>query len=220
MLHIYNEQMRRRKIKLFIVIGGILFAAAVAIGIYAITRHRAKENAEVNKKEIIVSDIISYLKDGDIILRQGDGPLSPMFRNLSLADKRFSHLGVVRIRDENVSVINSVGYIRNRQRGVEEVSLEKFLKVAYEIGVFRAKSTEGTLISDKATEYVGRPFDWDFDLNDESKIYCTELLYAILKHVSPEHNVTTMYLDVISKEVVPLDSISNSEDFEEIIYLH
>jgi len=211
--------MKRGKIKLFLIIGGILFIAAVVIGIYAITRPRSKENIKENKKAIIVSDVISYLKDGDIILRQGDGPLSPMFRDLSLTDKRFSHLGVVRIRDGNVSVINSVGYIKNRKRGVEEVSLEKFLQVAYAIGVFRAKYAEGTMISDKATEYIGRPFDWDFDLNDESKIYCTELLYATLKYVAPEHNVSTMYVDAVGKEIIPLDSISNSEDFEEIIYI-
>ena len=212
--------MRRGKIKLFIIIGGILFAAAVAIGVYAITRPRAKENTEENEKTITVSDVISYLKDGDIILREGNGPWSPAFRNFSLTDKRFSHLGVVRIRDGDVSVISSEGYFMNNKRGVEEASLEKFLNVAYAIGVFRAKYTEGTLISDKAMEYMGCPFDWDFNLNDESKIYCTELLYATLKHVSPEHNVSTRYVDAISKEVIPLDSISNSEDFEEIVYLH
>jgi len=201
--------------KLFIIIGGILFTAAVITGIYTATRSRVKEN----KKAIIASDVISYLKDGDIMLRQGDGPLSPMFRDFSLTDKRFSHLGVVRIRDKNVSVINSVGYLRNRKKGVEEVSLENFLQAAYAVGVFRAKYAEGTMISDKAIEYVGCPFDWDFDLNDESKIYCTELLYTTLRYVAPEHNISTMYVDAVGKEIIPLDSISNSGDFDEILYI-
>jgi len=218
MFYVYNEQMTYKK-KLFLIIGGIFVTAAVVIGIYTNTRPRPKESIKENKKAIIVSDVISYLKDGDIMLRQGDGPLSPMFRDISLTDKRFSHLGIVRIRDENITVINSVGYIRNRKRGVEEVSLENYLHVAYEIGVFRAKYAEGPTISDKAIEYVGRPFDWDFNLNDESKIYCTELLYATLKYVAPEHNVSTMYVDAVGKEIIPLDSISNSEDFDEILYI-
>jgi hypothetical protein len=201
-----------RRTKLFIVTGGILFFVIV-IGVFIFT-HQKKDDI----KPIDSSIVIPYLKDGDIILRQGDGPWSPAFRDMSLTDKRFSHLGIVRIHDGNISIINSVGYLTNNKKGVEEKTLEEFLSVARISGVFRANFTEGSKISDKAVEYVNYPFDWDFDLEDDSQIYCTELLYAILKYYALENYLTTIYVEKIKKEIVPLDSISNSAAFDEIIY--
>ena len=204
-----------RKKKLLVVTAGILFFTLIIPGVYFIARSRTGQKNTIN-----VSDVMPYLKDGDIILRLSDSPWSSMFRNFSLTDKRFSHLGIARIRDKDISVINSVGYITQRERGVEEVSLEKFLQVAKAIGVFRAKSiTDGAIISDKAAEYTGYPFDWDFDIRDESKIYCTELLYVALKYAAPEIILPTIFLDITGKEIIPLESVSNSSDFDEIIYI-
>jgi len=211
MLHVYNEQMNQ-KTMLFAIIGGILLA--VALGAAIITRP-SKETKTV----IDAVELIPYLQDGDIILRLGDGPLSPTFRNLSVTDKRFSHLGIVRIRDEEISIINSVGSMTNKTKGVYAVSLEQFLQVAQKVGVFRAHDIDGNMISDKALDYIDRPFDWNFDLNDDGKIYCTELLYAILKFYNCEHSIKTHYVKQIDKEIVPVDSISNSSAFTEILYI-
>jgi len=202
-----------KRTKLLIILGGILIIAAV-ISVLIFIRPWKKDFKPVDS-----SLVIPYLKDGDIILRQGDGPWSPAFRDLSLTDKRFSHLGIVRIRDGSISVINSVGYFSNNKKGVEEVTLEEFLSVTKITGVFRANFTEGSKISYKAVEYVNCPFDWDFDLSDDSKIYCTELLYAVLKYYALENYLTTIYVEKIKKEIVPLDSISNSAAFDEIIYI-
>jgi hypothetical protein len=202
-----------RKIKLLIITGAILLI--IAVSVFIITRRTKEDTIDL----IDPSEVIPYLKDGDIMMRLGDGPWSPAFRNMSLTDKRFSHLGVVRIRNEKISIINSVGFLTNKKKGVEEVSLEKFLEVAKRIGVFRAKFMDGNLISDKALDYIDRPFDWGFDLNDDSKIYCTELLYTILKSYEQESNLKTVYDERINKEIVPPDSISNSATFDEIIYI-
>jgi hypothetical protein len=202
-----------RKIKLLIITGTILLI--IAVSVFIITRRTKEDTIDL----IDSSEVIPYLKDGDIIMRLGDGPLSPVFMDISLTDKRFSHLGVVRIRDEKISIINSVGSLTNKEKGVEEVSLEKFLEGAKRIGVFRAKFKDGSLISDKALDYMDRPFDWGFDLNDDSKIYCTELLYAILKSYEQESNLKIVYDERINKEIVPPDSISNSSAFDEIIEL-
>ncbi|MDR0464972.1 MAG: hypothetical protein LBG94_07660 [Treponema sp.] len=165
------------------------------------------------------SGVIPYLKDGDIILRHGDGALSSPFSEISLTDKRFSHLGIVRIRNGNISVINAVGSILNKEKGVEENSLEQFLQAALNIGVFRVKSIDGTLISDKALEYLNRPFDWGFNLFDDSKIYCSELLYVVIKSIAPDMELAVLYIDTINMNVFPLDSVSASDYFDEILYI-
>jgi hypothetical protein len=208
----YNERMTRVR-KLLALCGVILLAAA------CFCAYVTKRPADTVNKTIDVSSVLPYLKDGDIILRQGDGAWSPAFRDVSLTDKRFSHLGIARIREDTATVVNSVGYLRNKKKGVEEVSLEDFLLVAKSIGVFRAKGADGALVSDIALECVGRPFDWSFDLEDEGKIYCTELLYVALKYAAPSFAVSTLYIDKLGKEVIPLDAVSNSPDFEEIFYI-
>jgi hypothetical protein len=200
--------------KLLIITGVILLLSLVA-GIFFFVSHRKALPGVIS-----VSDVEPYLKDGDIILRLSNAPWSLAFKDFSLTDKRFSHLGIVRIRDGNIVIINSVGYLTNKEKGVDEVSLKDFLPVARAIGVFRARFADGPMISDKAVEYMGRPFDWSFNLNDDGKIYCTELLYAAIKCIVPEHHLSTYYLEAIGKEIFPLDSISNSSDFDEIMYIN
>jgi len=165
------------------------------------------------------SKVTPFLNDGDIICRLGDRIWSSYFKNLSLVDKRFSHLGVVRIRDGKISVINAEGQAPGRQDFVNEVSLEEFFQIARSVGIYRINSVSGTLISDVAMDYKGYPFNWEFDLKNESKIYCTQLLYVILKRIAPEIVLKTIFVNEVGKEIVPLEAISNSPDFNEIIYV-
>jgi len=203
--------MVKRKI-LFIILGIIVLS--IAIGIVYIFTPRKPADIVIDS-----SYVLPHLKDGDIILRKGDAAWSVIFGDVSLTDKRFSHLGIVRIYDGYLSIINSVGYLANRERGVEEVTLDNFLQPAKNIGVFRFKYADGSLISDNAVKYIGRPFDWSFDITDDSRIYCTELLHAVLESTAPEYRLTTLFVDGINKEIIPLDSISASDWFDEIFYI-
>jgi hypothetical protein len=213
--------MKRKK--LLIIICAILLPIIV-IGVFIFIY--PGENPQSEKKPPVMvsgfirpSMVIPYLQDGDIILRMSDGQWSSIFSDYSLTDKRFSHLGIVRMRDDNIIMINSVGSIANKNMGVSELSLEYFLKVAKSIAIYRIKSADSTVISDTAVKYIGCPFDFDFDLNDDSKIYCTELLYVALKAAKSEQLLKTRYVEDLGKEVIPLESISNSPDIEEIVYI-
>ena len=77
---------------------------------------------------------------------------------------------------------------------------------------------DGELISDKAMEFIGRPFDWQFNLEDDSKLYCTELLYVVLKKIDPSIKLNTMYMREIGRSIIPLDICSQTEYFTEIGY--
>jgi hypothetical protein len=203
--------MARKKL---LIIFGVIFLLAGILVFVIITHKRMDMNTE---SIITPSMVIPHLKDGDIVLRQGDGPLSPMFSDISPTDKRFSHLGIARLRGGDISVINSVGFLTNRKRGVEEVSLDVFLQAAKSIGIFRVKSVDGSFISDKAREFIGRPFDWSFDLSEEEYIYCTELLYAILRHTEFEDILAALHLETLNKDIIPLEAITRSSGIDEIL---
>ena len=52
------------------------------------------------------------------------------------------------------------------------------------------------------------------------KLYCTELLYVILKRIAPEIILKTVYVKALGKEIIPLDAVSKSDEFEEILVIH
>jgi len=171
-------------------------------------------------KKIVAEDISVYLKDGDIICRLGDRLWSLFFKDISSIDKRFSHLGIIRINDNKITVINAEGRAIEGKDFVNEVDLDEFLEIAKAIGIYRLNDYDGKIISSAAMEYISYPFDWNFDLEDENKIYCTELLYAVLKKIAPEIELMKIFQKELKKEVIPLEAYSNSEYFDEILYIN
>jgi len=174
----------------------------------------------VPEKKIKAEDISGFLKDGDIICRLGDRLWSLYFKDISSIDRRFSHVGIIRIFDNKITVINAEGRAVQGKDFVNEVDLDEFLEIARAIGIYRLTDFNGKIISSAALEYIGYPFDWNFDLEDKSKIYCTELLYVVLKNIAPEIELKRVYQKELKKEVIPLEAYSRSEYFDEILYLN
>jgi hypothetical protein len=193
---------------------GVLFLVGVALVViinqqkrqYGILRY-------VQKDELLLS-----LNDGDIICRLGNRIWSTFFKELSPKDKRFSHLGIVRIRDNVVSIINAEGLAIEGKDYVNEVSLNDFLRIAQCIGIYRLRTIDGKIISDTALEYIGRRFDWQFDMEEDSNLYCTELLYVILKKLDPTIELNKVWLKEIGKNIIPLDICTQPEYFIEVGY--
>jgi hypothetical protein len=197
-----------------LIITGCALVLAAFTGIFILNNFRRRPFEQIE-----AAQILSYLEDGDIICRMGDRIWSLYFRDISLTDKRFSHLGIVRIRDGNISIINAEGGAAGRRDSVNEVTLQEFIEIARAIGVYRANFINGSIISDSAFKYKGRPFDWKFDLTERDNIYCTELLYIILKDIAPDIVLKTMMIEEAGRTIVPLDACSNSTDFTEMLYI-
>lgn len=164
-------------------------------------------------------DIAEHLQDGDIICRLGDRLWSTYFKDISDIDKRFSHLGIARITDDGITVINAEGRSTEGKDSVNESGLDEFLASAVAVGIYRLQNHDGKALSTAAMDYIGYPFDWNFDLQDDTKLYCTELLYAVLKKISPEIQLLTIFQKELNKKIIPLEAVSNSEYFKEVVYI-
>jgi hypothetical protein len=189
-----------------------IFLLLTLLAVIAIPR-RASE------KRIYADDIAMYLQDGDIICRLGDRLWSTYFKDISPIDKRFSHLGIIRIVDGALTVINAEGRAIEGKDHVNETPLEEFLTIAKAVGIYRLHDCEGKAVSSGAMEYIGYPFDWNFDLHDENKLYCTELLYVVMKKIAPEIQLQTLFQKELSREIIPLEAVSNSDYFREVVYV-
>jgi uncharacterized protein YycO len=188
----------------------------ISISIFVILKQQIRRHDIL--KYVQEDEILSFLNDGDIIFRLGDRVWSKYFKELSPNDKRFSHLGIVRIRNNTVTVINAEGLAIEGKDYVNEVPLKEFLKIAQRIGIYRLQSIDGYKISDMALEYKGYPFDWNFDMEENSKLYCSELLYVILKRLDEKITLNTVWLKNIGKNIIPLDICFQSEYFIEVGY--
>ena len=210
------------KRRAIVVTGGLLMLSAVLLSAYLITalpHKNANSGTDTAEIRIDTADVAPYLKDGDVICRMGDRIWSTLIGNASQGKRRFSHLGIVKIRDSAITVINAECLTPGRSESVNETTLADFLILAKTVGVYRANFIDGAALAEKAMEYLGRPFDWDFDLDDDSKIYCTELLYAVIKHTAPKHTPKPVHIRWRSKPIIPPEVAANSPGFDEILYI-
>ncbi len=122
---------------------------------------------------------------GDIILRSGTGFWSDRFRAANTHDKRFSHVGIIKIIDGEFHVLHASGNQVTGSGVVSIVTLENFIAASKDAGLVRLKTFSPEIFLQNAEAYINTPFDWEFDKNDDSKIYCTELIYWSLKKIDP-----------------------------------
>ena len=173
-------------------------------------------------KKLTAGDISACLQDGDIICRLGNRFWSKHFKDISPVDKRFSHLGIIRISDDRITVIHAEGRAVEGKDFVNEVDLDEFLEIALAAGIYRLNNYLNAYngkISSAAEKYIGYPFDWNFDFEEKNKIYCSELLYVVLKEIAPEIQLQTVYQKEIKRELIPLEAVSHSEYFDEIAFV-
>jgi hypothetical protein len=193
---------------------GVFVLMLVTVVLVIMQQIRQHSSSQYIKED----EILPFLNDGDVICRLGDRIWSRYFKELSPNEKKFSHLGIIRIRNNIVTVINAEGLVLEGKDYVNEVPLENFLSVAQRVGIYRLRTIEGYKISNTALEYKGRPFDWHFDMDEDNNIYCSELLYLILQKLDKKINLNTVWLKNYGKNIIPLDVCFQSEYFYEVGY--
>ncbi|MDR0638776.1 MAG: hypothetical protein LBG27_07750 [Spirochaetaceae bacterium] len=162
------------------------------------------------------AEIPALVRDGDVICRLGDRSWSRWFKNVSPRDRRFSHAGIARIRNGRVTVIHAEGW--RDSDFVREEALEDFLEIARAAGVYRLNTDDGDLMAILAAEYTGVPFDWRFDREDSTALYCTELIDVVLSRLPAPRRLEAVFFKGAGKEIIPLESISRSKLFTEVFY--
>lgn len=119
------------------------------------------------------------LADGDLVLRHAAGRWSNYFRDSSPVERRFSHIGIVVREVDGWNVIHADASDRTGVGCVRREPLDVFLREAVDWAVFRVSASEEqrTAIAGEARAFLGVPFDAEFNPDDASRVYCTELVY-------------------------------------------
>lgn len=148
----------------------------------------------------------SILKDGDIIFRRGTSFVSNMVLMVDESSP-YSHTGIVRISNDSVFVIHSVPAETFSEKDVVKMEpLNCFLirDRATAIAVCRLEKDDTATATNAARialDYakINTPFDSDFNLEDDSELYCTELVWKC--YMQSGINLTE---DVVENIKIPL----------------
>lgn len=131
---------------------------------------------------------LKKIQQGDVILRRGYGFFSDLIAK-KLNDSVFdvTHSGILYLKDDKWWVIHSLSSDTSDTDGMQEQSLNQFLKrsMPEKIIVVRPKKItkeQGQQIVNQAKYYLQKkvPFDRMGVIDEPSQMYCTELIWQIL----------------------------------------
>ena len=193
--------------------------------------HQVNEKEE--KREQLVyylsQEEIKQLKEGDIILRHGFGFVSNTIVKALGEDLPVSHVGMI-VKNEKgeFAVIHSVSQTLSDHNGVQIQDLQNFVRDSQDssIVIVRYKNTSEKKDFDQrkhAFRYLQKqiPFDYQFDLEDSTAFYCSELIVRILSDTY-DFDAGKQIFSAYQKldERLRLDVFRNPDFFVEIINHH
>ena len=204
-------------------ITGISLLIVIVALLYVFILSDKLEKAYDNANYYLSESEECLLQDGDIILRKGYGLVSRRIVDTLKDSLDISHCGIIVKTDSCWSVIHSIpGHLSpfSKEDGIVITSLSEFIDDSYHnsIIITRLKRDSLNQIAQKALSYAERkvPFDYDFNYNDTTSLYCSELILRILED---KFTITPEILEVKSTPP-PFSIFTNPDFFETIITLH
>ena len=133
-----------------------------------------------------IDSAVSIVQDGDIVVRTGNDMTSYMFCRANLTHKTYSHCGVVAIENGYPFVYHAIGGEDNPNEALRKDSLQFWLSPAHNTGfgirrfALSPAQKDMLLAVVRRYYYLRTKFDLKFDLHDDSRLYCGELVYRAL----------------------------------------
>lgn len=127
------------------------------------------------------------LKQGDIAFRKGEGFVSDVVL-YNDADGLYSHIGLIVIHNDSIKVVHSVPG-EGDYDGVKIEPIEMFYATSRAVKgeVVRMELNDeqrraiGEIAIKKGIDKI--EFDHDYNLNDTTQVYCTELIKLLFNHI-------------------------------------
>jgi len=165
---------------------------------------------------------ISKLKEGDIVLRRGYGMFSDGIVKVQNGKLEATHCAMLVAKNNKWQVIHALSSSVAPIDGTQYQSFRTFLNESMpnSIVVVRFNSSKDTINSlvSKMEYYANKnkPFDHDFNKQDTSKFYCSELFQHIFKKVLNK-DIFEGQLDSNSTGIYDLTTFQDKRYFKEII---
>lgn len=145
------------------------------------------DTALAHKAKTLTDSTQQYLKNGCVVLRRGNDVISKLFTEFNKQDKSYSHCGIA-FEDSGVwYVYHSIGGEDNPDATLRKDTYEKFVNVKDNFGFgicdFYFTPTETSKLHEIVDSFFKKqvPFDMQFDLNTDHRLYCAEMVYKSIQ---------------------------------------
>jgi uncharacterized protein YycO len=140
-------------------------------------------------EKVIVQDVdCAKLADFDLILSEGQSFQSKLINLFNFSSYNYSHIGIINKVDSKIFILHSTpdGTEENCIR-YDELQTFFDLSDVCEYTIIRYDNLNNEMMSKIQTEiytYKSKkiPFDYDFNNFDDSKVYCSELVWIIFRN--------------------------------------
>ncbi|MBK7888080.1 MAG: hypothetical protein IPJ86_12550 [Bacteroidetes bacterium] len=118
------------------------------------------------------------LKEGDLVFRNGYGMISSWFQRCSLRDPSFSHAGIVVFKEDQPFVVHLQQSNYGSPLKCERISEFWSKEICSKGAVYRPDVSAleiDNIVEDVKNDLKNIPeFDYEFNMEDNSKFYCSE----------------------------------------------
>lgn len=155
------------------------------------------------------SQLLATLSPGDVVFRRGIGERSEAVAVLQGVVRgditAWTHVGIVVETPSRggLAIIHAIN-----DRGVVMDSPSTFFaSTEASAGTRIAAHKQTQLAATAAKKYLGRPFDDSFELADNSRIYCSELVFLALQDVGARLEIPLRKVPLIASAVAMPDDL-------------
>jgi len=135
----------------------------------------------------------SIVMDGDLVVRSGADAISALFIKANSHDKSYSHAGIVFIENGYPMVYDAIATAENPHAEVSRDSLKNFINpfnnTGYAVYRYQLNKPEIRKFHEVMMGYYRDriKFDAHFDLETDSLLYCSEIVYKALNKVTNQN---------------------------------
>ncbi|MBL0342099.1 MAG: hypothetical protein IPP71_14960 [Bacteroidetes bacterium] len=128
-------------------------------------------------------------KSGDIVVRQGKGWISEIFKKFSTTEHKYSHAGVLMLESGKPYVYHCIGTNNGSKGGMKKEPLSEFCNSQYvtSFAIYQTPFFETSSCAlqkyFKSLSQKNIQFDDEFDLSTDHQLYCSEMIYKMLQEV-------------------------------------
>jgi hypothetical protein len=164
--------------------------------------------SDYSDPELMITEGESRLKEGDLVVRLNRDPTSQYIKNFNRLDKTYSHAGIVFYENGYPYIFHIVNGEENPGEKLRKDSLARFCNprknAAFGIYRYDMTDSEKKLFRELIHHWYeqGLRFDPVFNLNDDDKMYCSEMIRkALTKATAKRISIETTKLTAIESRL-------------------
>lgn len=161
----------------------------------------------------LTDSLQNFLQNGDVVLRAGRDEVSKLFKLANTKDQQFSHCGVALFEDNKWVVYHLIATSNNPKGAIIKEPFASFLKPE--------NNSDGAIIrypfdSIQRLDFCNAikkhyahkiKFDHSFDLKNDDKMYCSELIYKSLLQATKDRRLIKPTISKMGTEYIAIDDL-------------